>query len=250
MVSDLPAPVTELCARLTGIEGVEAVALGGSRAAGMVDAESDWDIGVYYRGDIDLAPLVSYGEVHSPGSWGRIMNGGAWLSLGGIKVDVLLRDIDVVQYWTAKARQGVFEIDALLGYLAGVPTYSLMAELALNRIVHGYLPSVGTYPELLSSTGERRWLHHAEFSLAHAQMRAARGDTTGTVGQSAKAVLELAHAVACSRRAWIVNEKQLLERTGLQDAHSWFNDVRTPPRLLSWLDGLRTALRQAWPQLG
>jgi hypothetical protein len=249
-VSDFPAPVTELCARLTGIEGVEAVALGGSRAAGMVDAESDWDIGVYYRGDIDLAPLASYGEVHPPGSWGRIMNGGAWLSLGGIKVDVLLRDIDVVQYWTAKARQGVFEIDALLGYLAGVPTYSLMAELALNRIVLGHLPSVSTYPELLSSTGERRWLHDAEFSLAHAQMRAARGDTTGTVGQSAKAVIELAQAVACSRGAWIVNEKQLLERTGLHDAHAWFSDVGTPPRLLSWLDGLRAALRQAWPQLG
>jgi hypothetical protein len=38
---------------------------------------------------------------------------------GGIKVDVLLRDLDVALYWVAEARQGVYEIDALLGYLAG-----------------------------------------------------------------------------------------------------------------------------------
>ena len=75
--------VTELCAVLALIKGVEAVAIGGSRAAGTADAEGDWDLGVYYRGTIDLAPLASYGEVDLPGSWGRIMNGGAWLSLGG-----------------------------------------------------------------------------------------------------------------------------------------------------------------------
>ena len=87
-----------LCAVLARMKGVDAVAIGGSPAAGTADAESDWDLGVYYRGDIDLAPLAGYGEVHPPGSWGRIMNGGAWLSLGGMKVDVLLRDLDVALY--------------------------------------------------------------------------------------------------------------------------------------------------------
>lgn len=67
------------------------------------------------------------------------MNGGAWLSLHGTKVDVLLRDLDVVLYWSGQARLGVYELDALLGYLAGAPTYSLMAELALNRTVNGPL---------------------------------------------------------------------------------------------------------------
>ena len=72
---------------------------GGSRAAGTADETSDWDVGVYYRDGLDLAPLARYGEVHPPGSWGRIMNGGAWLSLEGTKVDVLLRDLDVALYW-------------------------------------------------------------------------------------------------------------------------------------------------------
>lgn len=242
-VSELPDPVGELCAVLSRIKGVEAVVIGGSHALGTAGTASDWDIGVYYRGDIDLASLERYGEVHPPGTWGRIMNGGAWLSLGGLKVDVLLRDLDVALHWAAEARRGIFEIDALLGYLAGAPTYSLMAELALSRAVHGRLPPVGDYPQKLSQMGYQRWRSHAEFSLAHSQMRAERGDVTGTVGQAAKAVIETAHALACARRLWILNEKQLLERTGLEHFHARFANVpSSPPQLLTWLDELRPAL--------
>jgi hypothetical protein len=82
-VSDLPRPVADLCAALGAPEGIEAVTLGGSRAAGTADDASDWDIGLYYRGQVDLATLARYGAVHPPGSRGRIMNGGAWLTLEG-----------------------------------------------------------------------------------------------------------------------------------------------------------------------
>ncbi len=119
----LPDRVAELCAILGRIGGVEAVTIGGSRAVGTADEGSDWDVGVYYRGSIDLAPLARFGEVHPPGSWGRIMNGGACPSLEGTKVDVLLRDLDVAMYWSGRARLGEYEVDALLGYLAGAPTY-------------------------------------------------------------------------------------------------------------------------------
>src|SRR5215468_6226343 len=130
------------------------------------------------------------------------MNGGAWLSLHGTKVDVLLRDLDVALYWAGQGQLGVYEVDALLGYIAGVPTYSLMAELALNRTVSGYSPAVGEYPHALSQAGARRWAQHSDFSLTHARMRAERGDIVGTVGQVAKALIEIAHAVACRRRIW------------------------------------------------
>ena len=184
---------------LATLRGVEAVGLGGSRAIQTADEGSDWDLGVYYRGGIDLAPLARYGEVHPPGSWGRIMNGGAWLSLGGTKVDVLLRDLDVALHWTEQARRGAYEVDALLGYIAGIPTYSLTAELAVNRIISGCLPPVEEYPAALSEAGVRRWTFHADFTLNHARMRAARGDVTGAVGQAAKAVMEGARAGVPSR---------------------------------------------------
>jgi len=125
-VEALPDPIAALDRALGSSASVEAVTIGGSRAAGTADEASDWDIGVYYRGAVDLAPLAAYGEVHPPGAWGRIMNGGAWLTLDGMKVDVLLRDLEVALHWSAEARRGAYEVDALLGYLAGAPTYSLM----------------------------------------------------------------------------------------------------------------------------
>ena len=239
-MSELPAPVADLCVTLAAISGVEAVAMGGSRATGVADAESDWDIGLYYRGHPDLSPLARRGELHPPGSWGRGMNGGAWLRLDGLKVDVLLRDLDVVEHWSARARDGLYEVDALLGYVAGVPTYSLTAEVAVNRVVVGALPRIGDYPQALARTGASRWRRHAEFSLVHARMRAARGDVVGTVAQAAKAVMEKAHAVVCQRREWVLNEKHLVERAGLRELHAQFTRVPpAAPGLVDWVDALR-----------
>lgn len=237
---ELPGPVAGLCAALGALPGVEAVALGGSRATGTADAASDWDIGLYYRGQPDFSVLGRHGELHPPGSWGRIMNGGAWLSLDGLKVDVLLRDLDAVEHWSERARDGHYEVDALLGYVAGVPTYSLTAELALNRLVTGELPRVAGFPPALARSGAARWRQHAEFSLLHARMRAARGDVVGTVAQAAKAVVETAHAVVCGRGEWVLNEKNLVERAGLREVHAQFTHVPTSsPALVDWVNALR-----------
>jgi len=232
--------VAGLCAALGALRGVEAVALGGSRATGTADGASDWDIGLYYRGHPDFSLLARHGELHPPGSWGRIMNGGAWLRLDGLKVDVLLRDLDAAEHWSARARDGHYEVDALLGYVAGVPTYSLMAELALNRVVTGTLPRIAEFPPALARTGATRWRQHAEFSLAHARMRAERGDVVGTVAQGAKAVVEAAHAVVCQRGEWVLNEKHLVERAGLRELHAQFTRVPpSTPGLVEWVDAVR-----------
>jgi predicted nucleotidyltransferase len=101
-----PAAVTELVDVLAAMPGVVAVVLGGSYAVASNDAESDWDLGVYYRRTIDLTALAAFGEVHPPGSWGRLMNGGAWLKVAGHRVDVILRDLDVVEHWHRRAEGG------------------------------------------------------------------------------------------------------------------------------------------------
>jgi hypothetical protein len=144
----IPQPVTDLIEVLTTMPGTIAVVLGGSRAVRSDDEESDWDLGVYYRGEIDLTALSALGTVFPPGSWGRVMNGGAWLELGGEKVDVILRDLDVVEYWTKRAQEGEFDRDALLGYLAGIPTYTMTAELASCVSLHGNVEAVPFPPKL------------------------------------------------------------------------------------------------------
>jgi Nucleotidyltransferase domain len=222
---EVPAQVDELADELFASGGVKAVVVGGSRASGEAYSDSDWDLGVYYRGEIDLAALATRGDVHQPGSWGRLMNGGAWLQLDGLRVDVLLRDLAVVEHWTAEARCGRYEVDGLLGYVAGIPTYSLLAEAAIARPLRGTLNLMTSFPDALATSAPPKWRFHRDFSLHHAEMHAARGNVVGAVGQAARAILEEAHARHCEQHRWALNEKRLLNRCEL-DSAAWL--LRSP----------------------
>ena len=226
--------------------GVRAVVLGGSRSAALADERSDWDLGVYYRSAIDLGKLTAHGTVHPPGSWGRLMNGGAWLERGGAKVDVLLRDLDVVEHWTRRAEEGYFEVDALLGYAAGAPTYLLTAELASSRVLRGDLARVA-FPPKLAASAPARWRYHRTFSLDYARMHARRCSVIGVVSQATKAVLEEAHAVACERSMWVINEKRLIEMAGLERLHERFRQVPNDARALGmWVEEIAAELGWAY----
>src|SRR5579875_3849405 len=118
----------EIAHRLAQVPGVVAVTLGGSRATGAARPDSDWDFGLYYRGAIepaDISALGWPGQVFAPGEWGRIVNGGAWLTIDGVRVDLIYRDLDEVLHWTAEAEAGRFEIQREVGYVAGIATYVL-----------------------------------------------------------------------------------------------------------------------------
>ncbi|WP_197359709.1 nucleotidyltransferase domain-containing protein, partial [Streptomyces clavuligerus] len=79
--------VRAMVGRLSEVDGVVAVALGGSRARGAHRPDSDWDLGVYYRGAVDVGALTALAAeltggpvaVAGPGGWGPWVNGGAWL---------------------------------------------------------------------------------------------------------------------------------------------------------------------------
>jgi hypothetical protein len=227
---------TALVDALAAMPGTVAVVLGGSHALECHDAASDLDLGVYYRGAIDLTALAAYGVVHPPGSWGRVMNGGAWLRQGGERIDVILRDLDVVEYWTRRAEQGEFEVDALLGYLAGVPTYLLAAELASCRPLRGDVPAA-PFPPRLAASAPQRWRFCRTFSLDYARAHARRGNAAGAIGQVARAVMEEAHAVVCERGQWLCNEKRLIEAAGLRHTQKLFVQVPVDSTsLVAWVD--------------
>jgi hypothetical protein len=237
--------VAELVDAMTTMPGAVAVVLGGSRAAGSQGEDSDWDFGVYYRGTLDLTIVNARGTVYPPGSWGRIMNGGAWLTCGNQKVDVLLRDLDVVEHWTRRAESGEFEVDTLLGYLAGIPTYTLTAELASCQLLFGDLPRA-PFPLKLADTAPPLWRSRRSFSLEYARVLGRRGKVTAAVGHAAKAAIEEAHARVCEHRTWVCNEKGLLETAGLAGVNAFFTQIPSDSKaLVKWIDRVADQLGAA-----
>jgi predicted nucleotidyltransferase len=135
-----------LAERLASVEGVVAVALGGSRAQGENRPDSDWDFGLYYRGTIDpeaIRELGYPGTIVAPGEWAYPMNRGAWLTVDGQKVDLHYRDLDDVERCLEETEAGRWELFRMPGYLCGMPSYVLVAELALCRVFDGDAPTAG-----------------------------------------------------------------------------------------------------------
>ncbi|MET9773750.1 nucleotidyltransferase domain-containing protein [Streptomyces sp. NPDC006367] len=223
-------------ARLAALPAVRAVTLGGSRARGTHRPDSDWDLAVYYRGTFDpdgLRALGWPGEVFGIGAWGGgVFNGGAWLTIDGRRVDLHYRDLDVVEHETAQAQAGRFGIEPLMFHLAGIPTYLVVAELAINKVLHGDLPRPA-YPEALRATAPDRWHDAATATLAYAEAgHAPRGALTQVAGAIALAATQTAHAVLAARGEWVTNEKGLVERAGLDGIDALMTELTPDPQIL------------------
>ncbi|MEU5270038.1 nucleotidyltransferase domain-containing protein [Streptomyces hygroscopicus] len=227
----------QVAERLAALPAVRAVTLGGSRAQGTHTPESDWDLALYYRSGFDPAELRAVGwqgEVSDIGGWGGgVFNGGAWLTIDGRRVDVHYRDLDVVEHELAESRQGRFHWEPLMFHLAGIPSYLVVAELALNQVVRGTLPRPG-YPEALRETAPPMWRERAAGTLRYASAAyVARGQATEVAGAVATAALQTAHAVLAARGEWVTNEKRLLQRAGLRDVDAIVAGLRPEPAALA-----------------
>ena len=86
---------------LKPVHGLSAIVLGGSHASGTNRPDSDIDIGLYYNEDRPLdidqirAIVRLLNDAPNPavtdlGEWGTWVNGGAWLTVGGQRVDFLI----------------------------------------------------------------------------------------------------------------------------------------------------------------
>jgi predicted nucleotidyltransferase len=230
------AHVTE---RLAALPHVETVTLGGSRAQGTHHAGSDWDLAVYYRGPFDpqdLRDLGWPGEVSPIGGWGGgIYNGGAWLEIDGRRTDVHYRDLDVLAHEIAEARAGRVHIEHLLFHLAGIPTYVLLAEVAVNRVLQGSLPPV-EYPDALRLAARTAWWDRAAFTFDYAASAyAAHGRLTQCAGLVAQAATQAGHAVLAARGEWVT----ILARAGLGGVDGIVTGLAPAP------DAMRAAVEDA-----
>jgi hypothetical protein len=220
------ALLSRLVGALAPVTGVAAVALGGSRARGTATAASDYDIGLYYRGDrpIDVAALGKVAaalddrgaaaEVTPLGGWGPWIDGGGWLLIAGVHVDLLYRDLDRVAAAIDDAHAGKVERFYQPGHPhAFLPTI-YMGEVAYARILHdptGALAKLqartSPYPLALVQALRQRFEWEAEFSLANARKSLDRGDVSYLAGCAFRAVACLCQTLFALNGVYLLNEK-------------------------------------------
>ncbi len=219
--------LTALAERLTTIDGVVGVALGGSRARGDHSADSDVDLGLYYEGDLDTAALGALArdvagpdaEVTERGGWGPWVDGGGWLVVGDVHVDWIYRDVDRVREAWARAHRGAYDWNAQTGHPLGVPDFAYVGELALSVVLAdptGTLTELRdalTYPDALSAAlAENLW--EADFLLQLAAKATSRNDAAYVALCLSRALLLCAHALHGHDRRWLVNEKGAVAGAG------------------------------------
>jgi hypothetical protein len=208
---------------LAQLRGVCAVALTGSRASRSARPASDWDLALYYDARFDPADVAALGwdgTVTALGQWGPgIGDGGAFLRVQGVRVDVHFRNMVAVRAEIRETQDGRFRIEANPVLLAGMPSYLLVAELATQQVLAGEAPEAVEYPPALRANAARVWWEQAQYAFGYARAAHAEHDRTLLAGGLvARAVAQTAHAVLAARGQWApANEKTLLDRAGLGD---------------------------------
>ena len=211
-----------LLGELALLSGVTGIALGGSRARGIERPGSDWDFGVFVSEQFTVASVRELadelsldGHIAELGEWGPVMNGGAWLEIEGRKVDLLWRELATIERLIGEAERGEFSVVRIPFFIAGIPSYVPVAELAFNRCVWGTVPDGRPMPDALRTRGAAWWRENARFDLDYAGGMAERGETAIAIGLLLRVAIELAHSRMCAGGRWVVNEKGLLAAAGL-----------------------------------
>ncbi|MFI6511194.1 nucleotidyltransferase domain-containing protein [Streptosporangium sp. NPDC050855] len=222
------ATMTALARRLVEVPGIVAVALGGSRARGTHRPDSDVDLGLYYRGDLDVAALRALAvreagegsELTEPGGWGPWVDGGGWLTIGGRRVDWLYRDLDRVHRVWEDCLRGHYEIGTQAGHPLGFYSHAYAGEVALCRVLAdpgGELTELRenarSYPPALG-TALVDGLWEADFSVGLARYGAAGTDPAYAAGCLFRAVGVACQGLHGHAGRWLINEKGMVASAG------------------------------------
>lgn len=231
--SSIDAILARIATQLAPVRGVRAIALGGSRARGWHHAKSDIDIGLYYAGSagMDIAALNDAASVLDDdhreslatglGGWGAWVDGGAWLRMEGIAVDLLYRDLERVDRVISDVQRGEFQIAYHVGHPHGFVSAAYAGELVVSRplfdpeaLIAARKTQLLPYPARLQAELIRRFLGEAQFTLALVDKGIAAQDAIYTEGAAFRVVACLSQVIFALNREWLINEKGAVKRAG------------------------------------
>ncbi|WP_224369544.1 nucleotidyltransferase domain-containing protein [Hyalangium versicolor] len=210
---------------LKPVGGLSAIVLGGSRARGTAGPASDYDIGLYYEPEAPLdvealrsaiVPLVDdpSSTVTRIGEWGPWIIGGGWLSIGGVEVDFLYRDLSRVRAVIADARKGLFSMNHQVGHPHGFCSTIWMGEVDTCRplfdpsgVIAALKGETQPYPEVLKDALVARFGWEVDFAIDNAEIAARRGERTHIAGCAYRALSCLAQVLFALNGRYLINEK-------------------------------------------
>lgn len=203
--------------------------LGGSYARGVARPGSDIDLGILYSekdpfsiqkirelsGSVNDTPAPVVTDFYE---WGPWVNGGAWLTVGGQRIDFIYRSLEHIERVIQDAQAGRYEVNyeqqPPFGFFSGtylgevaicVPIFDPEERLApLKR-------QVAVYPGPLRQSVVQDHLWAADFGLgAFARKFASRADSYGTAACLARAMNHMILALFALNRSYLLNDKTAL----------------------------------------
>ncbi|MGH7925121.1 MAG: nucleotidyltransferase domain-containing protein [Candidatus Binatus sp.] len=213
-------------ARVSTIDGVAAIVLGGSRARGTADERSDIDLGIYYDGEHPFSTAAlgavaqelddrhAEGLVTSFGDWGPGVNGGGWLEIRGHHVDFLYREIGAVRQAIEECINGRPRSVYQLGHPLGFHMQIYAGEVHVCRVLFDRTGTIAElksratdYPEKLRTAAITKHLFDAEFEIMIAAKPAERADTMYVAGCLFRAAGFMTFVLYALNRKFFLNEK-------------------------------------------
>lgn len=211
------------------VQGIVAIVLGGSHAAGLANEKSDLDIGLYYseKSPFDIEKVRSIASSFSLGGtplvtgfyeWGPWVNGGAWMMTAAGKVDLLYRNIDQVQRTITDAVNGIWHHNFDQQPPFGFRSVIYLAETQVCRplfdpqhMLEDLKSQITPYPAKLKQViiSDSLWL--AEFTWMQCVAFASAGDTYNTVGCFTRIVNYLVHALFAINETYPLGDKRALQ---------------------------------------
>lgn len=225
-------PLDQILAELRTVDGLVAVVLGGSWAAGRQRADSDVDLGLLYRADrpLDIAAVkrvaARLNDTTDPvvtplGGWGQWVNGGSWLTIQGFRTDFLYRDLDFMtevidvcltggngggrirpDYW----QQAPYGFHPQI-YCAEAKIWQPLYDP--EAIIPPLKDKVAGYPEAVKRRAVSGWLWGAGFTLKGVKYAPERGEAYLTTGFLTRCATEMIQALYALNEIWFMNDKYI-----------------------------------------
>ena len=224
-MTDIQSILTKTIQTLTGVIGLQAVVLGGSRGTGTEGPGSDIDIGLYYDDPLDLDALQLAAQslddehrpnlVAGPGGWGNWVNGGGWLIVDGIHLDLILRETRRVRQAVSECESGILSNHYQPGHPHAFTNVMYRGELATckllwsaNHELTDLKQQAESYPSALKAALINFFGFEAGFSLDLAKNYLHKDDPYYVTAHLVRSVSALNQVLFALNEKYCLNEKK------------------------------------------